>query len=1657
MELHKRIVAGISAIVMFMGISINSGFAAIADKSEITNVEMPIDTNNTSADEVGEETTTTTSIETTTETTTTTIKDTSPPNLNVNIPIQDKWIKYNDLQNWQVSASDGATIFYQTYEISGETTDIKPNENYEVEGAQEWEGVDKLPEGSHYIVFWAVYEKDKEREVAVSAIYHYQLDKSIPNNFELVSESKNENYRNCLEISNKESLSDAPSGICKVYYTINDNNENVLNEQQLTRDVDNNITGFSFKLDTSLNHAKITVYIEDEAGNKNSAFLGDVTHDNTIPQITQVAITDKADQNAAILKNLTFGSDLLENLIQHIFANDKYFLSVTINEENLKEIKVNVNGKSKSITSGDWICNDTSNSTEKTYYIKLSDLGLDENKGNSISVTASDGQNTSKPFNLNDDIECTVLYDPNNNLADNHKDDKDCKITFTPNIKPLEGKFFGEITEDNAIAISMSDDVGVAEYKVYVDDVCVTSVVCEETATETITETVVVTDDSGAAVTDADGEEQTETVTSTVQYNVIIPSTDYSLKLNDYKENKDYEVKVELIDLAGNYNFNTYNFTVDSTPPLIDNFSYTVNQSMLKFFTFGIFGKETISIDISVHDNDSGIGVDPEKVFLYWAPMADDELHKYNATPIDEENGLYRFENLPVDNEAVPYIVVYDKIGNSNTFYFASKDTAESLNVGELMLEDEGTTDGATLVLEKDMPSVSVTVPSTYIKYTVGGETWYGNDIEYVVSASDANSGLNYVEIQENNETLKKETDFEGVNFNANRFQDEAIYTYKLIDANDYIINAIAHDNAGNSSDRSELKVHIDKENPIISKFVFGDQEDYGSEIVKTTYGYYFKEETSIRVYANDPGIASGINRVTLYLSNINGTTAVKTLYSTDEKAYITDETGTYAVFTIPMGFKGKVAAEAVDNVEHTSGLVNADGSIIEDDEIHNQTSSIDITETVATDKVDAANVPLYNRNIPLTITVKDTFSGISTIEWSIANDGESGVITVANDGSYESNSNAVTIDTVEMESNLVTSMQFTLSVDDNSNGNVVLIKLTDRSGNSSEVSKTYSIDTTTPTITATLSNQTPYNSMYYNTDQTVTVSITDRNFDASGVKFMLNGSEQIIGNWTSSGEGDAAVHIGTFTISTDGDYSYSITFSDMAGNTAEVFTQSMFVIDKTSPIVKTNFDEFKTEQEKNYFGCDSINKTAKITITEHNFSAKDANAEIFRLEPGSEHDISGVKSIPVSGWSDNGDEHTLEIPFKENDDGVYLIRVTPVDLASNSAIAQETVVFEIDFTNPIIAERNGVYTKDEEKSYENLEIYNEQTSIEEDFIPSVAFSDTNFDHIEYDLTVYTPEYSNGKEIGTIIPETDSGNISEKLYALPEFEKDGVYSAELTAVDKAGNRSVLCRNTSVLMMKSDVLAYISNSNKAESKGWYSLQKDENTPISKRPDAFSDLDITVFARENSKTSIILRDENGESQDTGITAENSEDMYAVGVYNYTLPKEYFADNYPEGTNKDLYLWAENTYNKETSHITLGWIRIDALAPTCTVPSDLSDWKSYTSKTKTITLSNISESLDKSKCIVYDNGKAISADHFDYSDETDTLSYTLEKGWHDLSFVLVDEAGNTYTVQEISSIQVGLFYCLWFRILCVIFIAGVIAGIVIIIVKKKRSVNK
>jgi len=67
--------------------------------------------------------------------------------------------------------------------------------------------------------------------------------------------------------------------------------------------------------------------------------------------------------------------------------------------------------------------------------------------------------------------------------------------------------------------------------------------------------------------------------------------------------------------------------------------------------------------------------------------------------------------------------------------------------------------------------------------------------------------------------------------------------------------------------------------------------------------------------------------------------------------------------------------------------------------------------------------------------------------------------------------------------------------------------------------------------------------------------------------------------------------------------------------------------------------------------------------------------------------------------------------------------------------------------------------------------------------------------------------------------DTDkSGRIKGSIFTLPDFTRDGVYALELTAVDVAGNESLLNLNTYARMVEQDVLAYIMDSNPEAKRG-----------------------------------------------------------------------------------------------------------------------------------------------------------------------------------------------------------------------------------------------
>ena len=224
------------------------------------------------------------------------------------------------------------------------------------------------------------------------------------------------------------------------------------------------------------------------------------------------------------------------------------------------------------------------------------------------------------------------------------------------------------------------------------------------------------------------------------------------------------------------------------------------------------------------------------------------------------------------------------------------------------------------------------------------------------------------------------------------------------------------------------------------------------------------------------------------------------------------------------------------------------------------------------------------------------------------------------------------------------------------------------------------------------------------------------------------------------------------------------------------------------------------------------------------------------------------------------------------------------------------------------------------------------------------------------------------------------------------------------------------------MIERDVLAYIPDSSIDKQSGLFSVEYENGEAISKRPDSFSDIDIVVMARSKENVKILLRDTNGDEKDTMLEPESEDvSMYGLGVYSYKLKREFFVENYQNDIDSELFLTVKNADER----IDIARIHIDNISPTCETDKKFRSWYWYMgNESQKIVVTDISELLNESECKVYDKGIEIP---FDYSAEAKTLSFTLDKGWHDIGVHLEDYAGNEYDIQQVDNIHIGNFW-LW-----------------------------
>ncbi|MBE6869398.1 MAG: hypothetical protein E7494_11700 [Ruminococcus albus] len=1161
------------------------------------------------------------------------------------------------------------------------------------------------------------------------------------------------------------------------------------------------------------------------------------------------------------------------------------------------------------------------------------------------------------------------------------------------------------------------------------------------------------------------------------------PVTSYTVNIPTDLPTGRYHLDGHVSNLAGSVNEvpTVYReFYVDKTAPIIKGAKYYVakvenenghkiidNMSdALTYRKYGIFGNSEIAIAVSIEDNPFGCGV--KKAELEWGN------HTYDGT-YDSKLGMYVFSGIVMPEKSGAYsgepkITVRDNLDNENTYYFTTNSLGS--NVGELIREDPETAhERVFLTMENGKPTVSLKV-GVGSEYTmIDKQKWYSDEVKYKVSAKDLGvyrSGLKEVNVyngdkaNENNRILQK-TSYNGVNFEDVRFvKDVAEYNYSITEEGRYNLIAEAVDNAGNSNKVSE-EFFIDMKDPEITEFIINGESEEAPFEHDETYGYFFKEKATARVYVNDPGVSSGIDSITFWTREVGGDPVS---WPVDPEKVRSDTKGTYAEFEIPKGFKGHLAAEVTDNVGRSSKILGPDGTIIEDDQLHSEHATVTITP------VGTPVNGLYNHALALNVTVKDTFSGISNINWSIDKDNKSGQLNASTYDMSLVSDYPVDEKIISTDANLITEVSFQLLVEADESDNQVTVTMTDNAGNTLSSSAEFSLDLTAPAVSTSLGNSDAKNGIYYDKDQQVNLSIVEKNFNSSDAKVLVNGVEQKVA-WSGDDSGNGLTHTATVDLKDDGDYTVKVEYSDLAGNPGTFDPGQHFIIDKTKPVITNNFADFKTGTPDEISGSTELyynnqgdrKAEFEVNVTDKNFEEEDLNIRVFSKLAGSSHKEDEkeewFETSPEYTWTHNTAKDSHRLNFKLDEDSVYKIEISPKDRAGNDGEIAEgssskTDIFEVDTTVPVLGARNeGDYNELTDDKYDALAVYDIDRF--EDEAPFVEFTDTNLYRLEYELTSFKPAYSDGREIGEILPgekkadekysdfEKDKAidiSKSEKAleqdvirYTVPDFDKDGVYSVKLYAVDMAGNKSEVSDNTYVRIMNTPMLAYIENSSKKEGTGWYSFEDDEYGPISKQPTSFEDLDIVMFSKAGTSPKLLLVDKDTEAEtDTHATAAGEslieDELYMVNATKYRLSGEFFATTFTDDADTRLYLRAEN----DGEYVDLGEMYIDNTKPECAVPDYLSDWGWLKgSGEKTITFSNISEILDDNQTVVYVNGQEVTANGLQtsvdgkdvsasYNAKDDELCLTLPAGTYSIGAKLVDKAGNMRIISEVEHFSVG-----------------------------------
>ena len=427
-----------------------------------------------------------------------------------------------------------------------------------------------------------------------------------------------------------------------------------------------------------------------------------------------------------------------------------------------------------------------------------------------------------------------------------------------------------------------------------------------------------------------------------------------------------------------------------------------------------------------------------------------------------------------------------------------------------------------------------------------------------------------------------------------------------------------------------------------------------------------------------------------------------------------------------------------------------------------------------------------YNAKVRVTITAEDETSGVHDFQYAYKKAiGVSAVnaelinqiideagITYSNDGRTATS-------TFEIP-------RSALGNDTQFNGNV-LFTAKDRGENeSNELADTKRIVVDNIVPTANVEYNTPVHQengiSYYDGAVTATVTMNEANFYPEDVVVSVTKDGAAYGVSPSWSDQGTDVHIGTFTLSEDGDYFITMNYRDKSSNQMVEYSSEQLTVDTeiTAPVITVNGEEangraFKDEVVPAVSFSDINFDSYKVTLTRTRYDVKD--------EDVTEKYIGGA--VALDGQGGNGSFDTFE---KEAEtDGIYTMTVSMTDKAGHSA--ETTATFTVNRFGSVyvyndqlieLIKDGGAYVQPSAiKDDLVITEYNADKLLADSLDIEVLRDGKPMDDTDYSVT---PEINDQAPIGTSGWYQYQYTITKK-----NFAKDGVYKIAVASKDATGN------------------------------------------------------------------------------------------------------------------------------------------------------------------------------------------------------------------------------------------------------------------------------